>query len=268
MSEGTIPGPAGPIAWRSLGDGDPLVVLNGYAATAADWDPGFLAGLAECSTVLCPDHRGMGGSGGTIDALSIGDMAADAVALLDELGLPAVDLAGWSMGGFVAQQVAATAPERVRRLVLLSTSGGGPDSPRATAAAWGDLTDHGGTPDEQARRLLGLLFPAAVAKRIYGEFGDIVAAARGQLDPEVLSAQEAAMVAWQQGPATERLAAIRAPALVATGSDDIVIPAANSTLLAAALPDSWLARFPGCGHAFMAQEPTRLAQLIGIFLGR
>lgn len=267
MRKATVAGPSGPIAWRSLGDGDPLVLVNGYAATAADWDPGFLEGVASVSTVVCPDNRGMGGSGGSVDSLSIEAMAADVVALLDGLGLGAVDLAGWSMGGFVAQEVAATVPERVRRLVLLSTSGGGPDAPRSTAAAWRDLTDHGGTPHEQARRLLGLLFPAEVAERVYAEFGDIVAAAREQLDPTVLSAQEAAMIAWLRGPA-ERLAAIRAPVLVAAGSEDVVIPAANSALLAAALPDSWLARFPGCGHAFMAQEPARLAGLIGSFLGR
>jgi pimeloyl-ACP methyl ester carboxylesterase len=152
--------------------------------------------------------------------------------------------------------------------VLLSTSGGGPEAPRSTAAAWRDLTDHGGTPHEQARRLLGLLFPAEVAERIYAEFGDVVAAARAQLDPDALSAQEAAMIGWLRGPSVERLAAIRAPALVATGSQDVVIPAANSPLLAAALTDSWLARFPGCGHAFMAQEPARAAGLITAFLGR
>ena len=76
------------------------------------------------------------------------------------------------------------------------------------------------------------------------------------------------MIAWQRGPAAERLAAIRGPALVATGTEDAVIPAANSPLLATALPNSWLARFPGCGHAFMAQEPTRAAGLITAFLGR
>lgn len=268
MTGAVANGGPGPLARRSTGDGPPLLLVNGYAATAADWDPGFLGELGRESTVICPDNRGMGGSAGSTDGLTVETMAADVVALLDELDLPEVDLAGWSMGGFVAQEVAATSPERVRRLVLLSTSGGGTDAPRSTAAAWHDLTDHGGTPHEQARRLLGLLFPAGVAERIYAEFGDLVAAARSQLDPDALTAQEAAMIAWQRGPTAERLAAIRAPALVATGTEDVVIPAANSPLLATALPDSWLARFPGCGHAFMAQEPARAAGLITAFLGR
>ncbi|MFN8112702.1 MAG: alpha/beta hydrolase [Solirubrobacterales bacterium] len=268
MSEGTVAGPAGEIAWRSVGDGPPLVLVNGYAATAADWDPGFLAALGGRSEVFCPDNRGMGGSGGSVDGLSVEAMAADLVALLDALELPSVDLAGWSMGGFVAQEVAALAPERVRKLVLLATSGGGPDAVPSTVESWRALTDHGGTPGEQARRLLDLLFPAAVAERVYADFGDIVAAARAALDPKALSAQEAAMIAWLRGPAAERLAAIRAPALIATGTEDLVIPAANSALLAGALADSWLARFPGGGHAFMAQEPVRVAALITAFLDR
>ncbi len=268
VSEGTVAGPARAIAWRSAGSGPPLVLINGYAATAADWDPGFVAALGERSTVICPDNRCMGESGGRVDGLSVEAMAADVLALLDGLDHASVDLAGWSMGGFVAQEGAALAPERVRNLVLLATSGGGPDAPRSSAEAWRALTDHGGTPDEQARRLLGLLFPAEVAERVYAEFGDLVAAARAQLDPKALSAQEAAMIAWLRGPAAERLAAIRAPALVASGSEDVVIPAANSPLLAAALPDSWLARFPGGGHAFMAQEPARVAALVTAFLDR
>ena len=130
------------------------------------------------------------------------------------------------------------------------------------------LTDHSGTPDEQARRLLGLLFPAPVAERIYADFGDVVAAARARLDPAALTAQEEAMIAWLREPAERRLAAVGAPALVAAGSEDVVIPPVNAERLAAALPDSWLARFPGGGHAFMAQEPHRLAALIKAFLGR
>lgn len=268
MSDGTVAGPAGTIAWRSVGSGPPLVLINGYAATAADWDPGFLGALGERSTVICPDNRGMGDSTGPVDGLSVDAMAADILALLDGLDHPAVDLAGWSMGGFIAQQVAAIAPERVRNLVLLATSGGGPDAPLSSGEAWRALTDHGGTPDEQAQRLLGLLFPADVAERVYADFGDIVAVARAQLDPEALSAQEAAMIAWQREDAAGRIAAIRAPTLIAAGSEDVVIPAANSPLLAAALSDSWLARFPGRGHAFMAEEPTRVAALVTAFLDR
>ena len=76
------------------------------------------------------------------------------------------------------------------------------------------------------------------------------------------------MDAWHGEPAADRLAAIRAPALVAFGTEDVVIPPANGELLRARLADAWLAPFAGGGHAFMAQAPVRLAKLIGAFLGQ
>jgi pimeloyl-ACP methyl ester carboxylesterase len=84
----------------------------------------------------------------------------------------------------------------------------------------------------------------------------------------VLDAQEAAMDAWHREPGDERLAAVRAPALIAVGTEDVVIPPANGELLRARLRDVWLAPFAGGGHAFMAQEPRRLAKLIEAFLAR
>ena len=99
-------------------------------------------------------------------------------------------------------------------------------------------------------------------------FGDVVADARARLSPEWLDAQERAMAAWHLEPGADRLAAIRARVLIAWGAEDIVIPPENSALLAQALPGAWACPFAGGGHAFMAQEPERLAALINAFLGR
>ena len=116
-SAGETPGPAGKIAWRKIGSGPPLLLINGYAATGADWDPAFLEGLSATSTVILPDNRGMGGSGSDGTELSIEGMAEDAVALLDDLEIESADVAGWSMGGFISQELAARFPGRVDRLV-------------------------------------------------------------------------------------------------------------------------------------------------------
>ena len=235
----------------------PLLLLNGYAATTADWDPTFLAALRARSTLLTPDH----------DADSIEDMADRALALLDAEGVDRAAVAGWSMGGFVAQTLAATAPERVSELVLLSTDPGG-EFVQPPADIWAALTDHSGTPREQATRLIGLLFPPRVAKMIDQSFGEVVADARARLSADWLDAQERAMVAWHSEPGADRLAAIRAPVLIAWGAEDVVIPPENSALLAQALPGAWVCPFAGGGHAFMAQEPDRLAAVINAFLGR
>jgi pimeloyl-ACP methyl ester carboxylesterase len=262
VPEQSIEGAAGTYAYRRLGAGPPLLLLNGYAATAADWDPNFLEALGSERTVICPDHRGMGASALGEAELTIDLMASDVLALMDELGIERAPVAGWSMGGFVAQTVARSAPERVGRLVLLASDPGGPAAVRSSAESWRRLTDHEGTPEEQASRLISLLFPEPVAAVIERDFGDVVAAARAALSEEALSRQEAAIVAWGRRPDAGPLPI---PVLAAAGDLDAVIPAENSRTLAAG-PGDWHAIFAGGGHAFMAQEPRRVAALIHAFL--
>jgi pimeloyl-ACP methyl ester carboxylesterase len=256
------------LAVRVLGAGPPLVLINGYAASGNDWDPGFLDALGRASTVVCPDNRGIGASPPSGGDLSVASMAADVLALMDAREIDGADVVGWSMGGFVAQTLAATAPDRVRRLVLLSTDGGGPGAVAAQLDVWKALVDQSGTPREQATRLLGLLFPVGLAASIDAQVGEVVATARARLLPGTLAAQESAMTRWHAEPADDRLQAIVAPVLIVAGTDDQVIPPANAELLADALPGSRLVRFDGGGHAFMAQEPERLAGLISEWLER
>jgi pimeloyl-ACP methyl ester carboxylesterase len=263
---GTVERDGATIAWLAAGSGPPLLLINGYAATAADWDPTFLLGLARRRRVICVDNRGMGGSTLGDDELSVATMASDAVAVLDSLEIGSAPVAGWSMGSFVAQQLAASAPERVERLILLAADPGGPEAQLPRAADWAALTDRSGSPREQATRLLGLLFPAPLAAELDEQFGELVARARAELSPAALDAQELAMAAWHREPADARLAAIAAPTVLAFGTEDVLIPPANSTLLAARLADASAHAFAGGGHAFMAQEPHRLARLIGEFL--
>lgn len=266
------------LGWRTVGDGPPLVLLNGYAATTQDWDPTFLSALGASFEVICPDHRGMGESdAGDLAALTIDAMAHDVLALLDARGVASAPVAGWSMGGFVAQRLVARAPARVSHLSLIATDPGGPSAVLAEPAAWAALTDHGGTPREQATRLLGLLFPPGLAEQIDAQFGELVADARAALSTEVLSAQERAIDAWHASsssspsspsslPPPRAAAAPGAPpVLVAHGERDVVIPPANADALAARWPGARVERFAGGGHAFMAQEPTQLADAIVSF---
>lgn len=244
----------------------PLLLINGYAATAADWDPTFIAALERSFELICPDNPGVGAAPlGELDGpLTIETMATDLETLLDARGIERLSVAGWSMGGFIAQALAARAPQRVEALVLLSTDPGGPDAVLADPAVWAQLTDNSGTPREQATRLISLLFPPGVAAEIDRQFGDVVAAARAELSPAALAAQANAMAAWHatdQQPVDSAM-----PVLIAHGSEDIVIPPENSDRLAAHWPNSQVERFAGGGHAFMAQEPERLADLITSFL--
>jgi pimeloyl-ACP methyl ester carboxylesterase len=249
------------LAWRTVGAGPPLLLVNGYAATGEDWDPGFLAELGRSFAVICPDNRGVGGSelGGA--ELTVDGMAADLEALLVALGIERAPIAAWSMGGFVAQRLALRSPARVAALALLATDPGGADSILATPEAWARLTDHTGPPRQQASRLISLLFPPNLAADIDRRFGDLVAAARAQLSTEALRAQEAAMEAWHR-QAVPPSDGGEIPTLIVHGDLDAVIPPANAAALADRWPGARVELLTGCGHALMAQEPQRAAELI------
>ena len=254
------------IVYRRIGKGRTLVVLNGFGATSADWDPSFINTLASSHELILLNNRGIGGSTDDGQSFDIAKLAADAAHVIETLGIARVSVMGWSMGGFIAQALAVNYPDRVDKLVLLSTDSGGIKADLAASDVWSALVDTSGTPHEQARRLLFLLFPTDAAESFYREFGDIVAAARAQLPAELLNRQAAAMDAWHRNGVASQLREIRVPVLIATGTEDILIPASNALKLVNAIPGAWLAQFPHGGHAFMAQYPRALADLINSFL--
>jgi pimeloyl-ACP methyl ester carboxylesterase len=256
--------PGRQIAWTAIGDGPPLLLLNGYAATKADWDPSFLGLLAAHFRVICPDNIGVGDSplaaGGSVGGVE--GMTADMVALLDELEIERVALAGWSMGGFVVQSLVREIPTRVAAAALISTHTGGPDCVDADPAVWQRLIDHSGTPREQATRLLSLLFPPDRAAEVDERFGEIVAAARAELPEPVLFMQEEAIVAWHGRPSVLPPADPGIPTVVVHGGSDTVVPPANAEVLAAVHPGARVVLLPDCAHAPMAQRPDDVAAAI------
>jgi 3-oxoadipate enol-lactonase len=250
-------------AWRALGAGPRLLLVQGYAGSAEDWPPDFVAALGRSFALLAPDNRGVGGSElGDPAEVTIDSMAADLEALLEELAIGRVPVVGFSMGGFIAQALAVRAPERVESLALLSTDPGGPGAIRADPADWGRLADRSGTPRERASRTISVIFPPEVAPRFDREFGELEAASLAALDPAALAAQERAMAHWwaasPDGEGPSRIA----PVLVGHGAEDVVIPPGNAELLAARFPGARVELFAGAGHAFPAQRPEAVADLI------
>src|SRR5215469_14271788 len=152
------------IVCRVIGKGPPLLVLNGFAATSADWHPSFVDRLASCHELILLNNRGMGGSTDDGQSFDIAKLANDAAHVIEALGFERASVMGWSMGGFIAQTLAVEYPDRVDKLILLSTDSGGADADLATPAVWSQLIDTSGTPREQARRLLSLLFPSRIAE--------------------------------------------------------------------------------------------------------
>jgi pimeloyl-ACP methyl ester carboxylesterase len=241
-------------------------VLNGFAATSADWDPSFIDRLASSNELILLNNRGIGSSTDDGQPFDIEKLADDAAHVIESLGIERANVTGWSMGGFIAQAFAVKYTNRVDKLVLLSTDPGGTEADLASSDVWSKLLDTSGTPNEQARRILFLLFPADVAESFYRQFGDVVAGARARLSVELLNRQAAAMDGWHRNGLTSQLRHLRLPVLIATGTEDIVIPASNALKLVNAIPGAWLAQFPHGGHAFIAQYPQALADLINSFL--
>jgi pimeloyl-ACP methyl ester carboxylesterase len=243
------------IVYRRIGKGRPILVLNGFGATSADWDPSFIDRLASSHELILLNNRRIGGSTDDGQPFDIAKLAADFARVIETLGIERPSVLGWSMGGFIARAFALKYADRINKLVLLSTDAGGIEADLASPDVWAELLDTSGTPNEQVRRLMFLLFPNDVAESFYREFGEIVAAARAQLSVELLNRQAAAMDAWHRNGVVGQLQEIRALVLIATGLEDIVIPASNALKLVNAIPDACLAQYPRGGHAFMAQYP-------------
>jgi pimeloyl-ACP methyl ester carboxylesterase len=256
--------PGRTIAWIALGDGPPLLLVNGYAATGADWDPSFLGLLAARHRVICPDNAGLGKSELSGDEAVGGaeGMAADMAVLLDALEVERAAVVGWSMGGFVAQALARSEPGRVGALGLISTHTGGPDCVEGPPAVARQLIDHSGTPREQASRLISLLFPPEVAPEADRRFGEIVATARAALPERILFMQEEALSAWHGRPESLSVLDPPVPTAIVHGGLDEVVPPANAEVLARFHPGAKVELRPACAHAPMAQEPEPVAAAI------
>ena len=244
-------------AYRRLGaaDGVPLLFLQHFTGTMDSWDPSVVDGFARARPVVLFDNAGVGGSGGTTPA-TVHDMAQDAVAFLSALGMTRVDLLGFSLGGFVAQVVAAEHPELVRRLILAGTGPEGGEGIRDLGAVVGRAVQ--ASPAEP--RLFLFFDQTETSQRAGRDFLERQARRTVDRDPEsteqTVGAQLSAIVGWGGPPGPEsatRARSIRQPTLVVNGNNDIMIPTINSYILIQELLDARLHLYPDSGHGALFQ---------------
>jgi pimeloyl-ACP methyl ester carboxylesterase len=257
------------IAWAEVGRGRPLLLLNGTASPMAEWDPALLAGLARDRRVIVLDYPGLGSSGPAPGRWTF-PAAADWIDGFLAQVVPGqrVDVLGWSMGGFIAQQLAIQHPDRVRRLVLAATNPGGPGT--VLGPRWVQEVDSAG---DSLDAYLLTNFPAGQrnAGRRFVERVDACLDSGDYPPDRVPAATRRAMVdaedPWLRSTANvAALVTVAAPTLVITGRDDVVTPPANSRLLARAIPGSKLRLVPDAGHSFLFQRPKAAARSIAAFL--
>lgn len=263
-------------AYATLGSvpGPPLLLLNGTASPMSQWDPALLAALSRTRRVLVYDYPGLGGSS-PLHAMADGRtltfdrLAAHASGLLTALGIPAADVLGWSMGGFVAQRLAVRHPTRVHSLVLAGTNPGGPTA--VLGPPWVQQQDSDA--DGSLKAYVRANYPPGARQRGWAFITRVDAAVEsGRYPPDIVpAATYAAMVAaedpWlRSGANLRQLGRIRVPTLVITGAADVVTPPANARILARAIPGARLELPPDAGHSFLFQRPRATADTIVGFL--
>jgi pimeloyl-ACP methyl ester carboxylesterase len=251
------------IAYRDSGSAAfPLVLINGFASTMDMWNPPFLAALSRWFRVIVFDNRGAGYTSMTETPFSIPLFAQDTLALMDSLTISRAHILGLSMGASIAQELVLAHPERVERFVLVSGTCGGEKMVMMQPDVWELLSDKSGTGTDLANRMFSVLFPPAwrashdpwqYCPEVTETTGEAVAAQQGE-----------ALFRWPGS--FDRLPAISRPALVVTGSDDVVIPPENSRILAGRIPGARLIEMPGAGHGLQYQCPGELAGPVMEFL--
>jgi pimeloyl-ACP methyl ester carboxylesterase len=242
------------------GSGPALLLVPGIPAIATDWAP-LAERLSGSRRVIAYDNRGSGASTVTPAPYTCAQLAADAVALLDELGIERADVVGMSLGGMIAQELALGWPDRVHRLVLGCTHCGLEHAARPEREAGRAFALETDDWAERMEALAPFAFSAAAGPDLVGPF--IEKKARDVQDPEGYRGQIAAALAHDT---YDRLPGIDCHTLILTGDDDRVIPAASSDVLHERIPGSRLAVVPGAGHLFFLEQPDESLRLLEEFL--
>lgn len=248
---------------RVHGSGPPVLLINGLGANVSMWAP-LLERLRDFR-VITFDAPGTGKSQAPVLPYKVSAIADVAVHVLDELGLDQVDVLGYSLGGGVAQQLALDHPDRVRRLVLVSSSCGAgavPGSLLALMAVMTPARHYVKSGYRVAMRMVNL----APAEKESTYLREQTANWHHEAPPSMrgYSLQMTAFSVFNSLPWLHR---VQQPTLVLSGSDDRLIPSANSAVLAAYLPNARLRVFDRWGHYLLHDAASGAGDVVADFFG-
>jgi pimeloyl-ACP methyl ester carboxylesterase len=258
------------IAYRRFGRPAelPLVMLQHFRGNLDNWDPALTDALAAEREVILIDYPGVGSSRGVFGP-SITDAALHMIACIADLGLDEVDLLGFSIGGFVAQEIALRRPTLIRRLVLAATGPKGAPGMHG----WRDDIAAAARGESKPENLLYIMFAHTETSQAKGmEFLDrFLERKHGRDAPTNDAARDAqydAIVEWgiPDHAALQRLTGIKNPTLIIQGDNDLMIPTKLSHLMAGLIPDAQIRIYPDAAHGFLFQYPAEVAADVNVFL--
>jgi pimeloyl-ACP methyl ester carboxylesterase len=255
-------------AYRRLGPstGTPLVLLQHFSGNIDAWDPAVVNALAANRPVIAFDNAGVGRSTGQTPD-NIAAMARDAVAFINLLGLSEIDLLGFSLGGCVAQQIAAEHGRLIRKLILVGTAPrGGEEHLLAVLREAFSRTD---APDPR----LPLFFTNSPASQASGlAFLNRTKVRKVDRDTDngsaVTDPQAKALITWcaTLDPEHAILRSIGQPTLVVSGSNDTMLPASNAYAMFKELSNAQLILYPDSGHGALFQHHQIFVSHVRTFL--
>jgi pimeloyl-ACP methyl ester carboxylesterase len=257
-------------AYRDHGDsGVPLVLLQHFRGNLDNWDPALIDALAANRRVITFDNAGVGGSTGTTPD-TVEQMARDAIGFLTALELDRADVLGFSIGSFVAQQIALTRPSLVRRLILASSAPQGAAGMHGWAA---EVINAVGAPQTAPEGYLGVFFTRSAASLQAGKeaLGRMYARTENRDTATTWATRQAqydAVCTWgiPDHACLQRVSAIEMPVFVASGDSDPMILPHYSYLLAGLIPQARIKMYPDAAHGFLFQHHAEFAADVDEFL--
>jgi pimeloyl-ACP methyl ester carboxylesterase len=259
-------------AYRATGasHGTPLVLLQHFRGNLDSWDPALIDALGVGRRVITFDNRGVAASSGTTPN-TIAQMALDAIDFIDALGAEEVDLLGFSIGSFVAQEIALVRPSVAHKVVLASSAPQGASGMHGWAE---DVIGAVGKPETSGEEYLSVFFGGSDASRAAGQavlgriYGGRTVDRDAATEWQTRLAQYDAVCTWGQPNHSllERVSAIDKPVFVANGDSDPMILPRYSHLLVGLIPGARLKVYPDSAHGFLFQHHAEFATDVDAFL--
>jgi pimeloyl-ACP methyl ester carboxylesterase len=257
------------IAYKQVGkdsSAKPIILITGLGATMDMWNPLLLEKLSSSNhTVIIFDNRGAGESTTGTKEFSISQFANDTVGLIEALKIDKADVLGWSMGSFIAQELALTNPDKVGSLILYASSCGGKEAEPPSPEVIQTFSNTSITPQELGQKLIPLLFPTDWFKA-NPDYRNYFPIPKELVSFEIMGKQSEAIANWTGTCNNNVLSRITQPTLIIVGTEDAFTPALNSLMLVERIPSSWLVQIRDAGHGLMYQYPDEFNRVLMTFL--